>query len=150
MVIGRPNIVFPSPSGTTVTVPQQRDFCDVQAPFQAQVKLNGAFGLPYGFRTGITYQNLPGIPIYATFVARNADIAPSLGRNLSSGANGTAIIDLIAPLSRFEDRITQLDVRFSRAVRIARPEDRGAVRYRTTRSTRVRFCRSTRGTGRRG
>ena len=33
--------------------------------------------------------------ITATYTARNAEIAPSLGRNLSSGANGTATVQLI-------------------------------------------------------
>ncbi len=42
---------------------------------------------------------------------------------------GTAIIDLIAPLSRFEDCITQLDVRFQPRGAHSRQEDRGAVRY---------------------
>jgi hypothetical protein len=121
----------------------------VRPPFLAQLKLNGAFGLPYGFRAGVTYQNIPGIPIYATYVATNAEIAPALGRNLAAGPRGTVSVDLIAPQTRFEDRITQLDVRFS--VRFASPADASRDNsISTMRSTPARFCRSTHDTVRRG
>jgi len=83
------------------------------------VKFSGTIPLPYQFYTGITYQNLPGIPYYASFVFRNADIAPSLGRNLSAGANGTVTVDLIPPQTQFEDRIQQLDLRFARTFRFS-------------------------------
>jgi hypothetical protein len=117
VVLDRPNIQHLSPNN--ITAPRAEAFCDVRPPFLAQLKLNGAFALPYGFRTGITYQNLPGIPVYATYVATNAQIAPTLGRNLAAGARGTVAVDLIAPQTRFEDRITQVDVRFGRPFRVA-------------------------------
>jgi hypothetical protein len=118
VVLMRPQVQFVGPSGSTVAEPRSPAFCNVVPPWLTQVKLSGTFGLPYGFRTGITYQNLPGIPIYATYVATNTQIAPSLGRNLASGLRGTVSIDLIPPQSRFEDRITQLDVRFSRLFKL--------------------------------
>jgi carboxypeptidase family protein/TonB-dependent receptor-like protein len=118
VVLGRPQMSFVGPSGSSVTEPLSSAFCDVVTPWLIQLKLSSTFGLPYGFRTGLTYQNIPGIPIYATYVATNAQIAPSLGRNLSAGARGTATIDLIPPQTQFEDRITQLDIRFSRVFRI--------------------------------
>jgi hypothetical protein len=121
VVLTRPQVQFVGPSGATVTEPRSSSaFCDVVPPWQTQLKLFGTFGLPYGFRTGVTYQNIPGIPIFATYVARNAQIAPSLGRNLAAGPNGTVIVDLIPPQTEFEDRITQLDVRFSRVLTIQR------------------------------
>ena len=49
----------------------------------------------------------------------NAQIAPSLGRNLSAGANGTVTVDLIPPMTQFEDRIQQLDFRFARTFRFS-------------------------------
>jgi hypothetical protein len=120
VVLGRPQVSFVGPSGATVTEPQSNPFCDVVTPWFTQLKLSSTFGLPYGFRTGVTYQNIPGIPIFATYVASNAQIAPSLGRNLAAGTRGNVIVDLIAPQTQFEDRITQLDVRFSRLFRIQR------------------------------
>jgi hypothetical protein len=84
-----------------------------------QIKFSGTIPLPYQFQAAVTYQNLPGIPYYGSFVFRNADIAPSLGRSLSAGANATVTVDLIPPMTQFEDRIQQLDLRFSRNFRIS-------------------------------
>jgi hypothetical protein len=114
VVMNRPQIVF------TGTAPRTPAFCNDVTPWQTQVKLSGVYSLPWDVRTSFTYQNLPGIPITATYVATNAEIAPLLpgGRNLSSGARGTVTIDLIEPNRMFEKRITQLDIRFSKSVRI--------------------------------
>jgi len=60
-------------------------------------------------------------------VATNAQIAPSLGRNLASGVNGTVVIDLIAPYTQFEDRINQLDFRLTRVFKINRARLEGMV-----------------------
>ena len=81
--------------------------------------------MPWDFQASATYQNLPGIPIAATYVASNAVIRPSLGRNLGQcGANptctGNVVIDLMPPNTQFEDRITQLDVRLTRAFTFGR------------------------------
>ena len=60
----------------------------------------------------------------ASLVVPNAAIAPSLGRNLSACANVTGAcnanvtVDLIPPQSVFEPRLQQVDLRFSRAVRL--------------------------------
>jgi hypothetical protein len=84
----------------------------------------GSYPLPYAFQVSGNLQSLPGIPILASYVATNAQIAPSLGRNLAAGPNGTALlteaIGLIEPNTMFEDRINQLDIRFSRSFRVGR------------------------------
>jgi hypothetical protein len=118
VVLGRPQVQFLGPSGVGTTEPLTAPFCDVKTPWLMQLKLSSTFGLPYGFRTGVTYQNIPGIPIFATYVATNAQIKPSLGRDLAAGPRGTVTVDLIAPQTMFEDRITQLDIRFSRVIRL--------------------------------
>jgi hypothetical protein len=61
-----------------------------------------------------TFQSIPGNPIQANYVATNAQIAPSLGRNLSTGPNGTATINIVTPGSMLTDRVNQLDLRASR------------------------------------
>src|SRR5262249_32466291 len=119
VVLGRPQILFIGQVGAGVTEPLTRDFCDVHTPWLTQLKLSSTFGLPYGFRTGVTYQNIPGIPDYATYVATNAQIVPSLGRNLAAGTRGVATVDLFAPYTRYEDRVTQVDLRFSRVFRFS-------------------------------
>jgi hypothetical protein len=102
-----------------VDSPQLR-FCRVSPPLSAgtQVKLFGVYPLPWNLQTSVTFQDLPGIPETATFVATNALVAPSLGRNLASGAAGTVTTELIAPNSMFEDRIRQLDIRLTRVFKI--------------------------------
>ena len=46
-------------------------------------------------------------------------LSPSLGRDLSAGPNGTVTIPLIAPSTLYEDRIQQVDFRFSRTFRVS-------------------------------
>jgi hypothetical protein len=105
-----------------VALDSQQDlrFCEVTPPFQTQMKLLGGYTFPGGVQASGTFQTLPGIPVVASYTASNSEIAPSLGRNLSSGANGTVTIDLIEPRTIFEGRINQLDVRLSRPFRLGR------------------------------
>ena len=107
-----------------VDSPQELLNCRVSTPFgaQTQVKLFGSYQLPFDFMVSGTLQNQAGPEILATWTAPNAAIAPSLGRNLASCGtaavcNGTAAVPLIEPQTMFEDRRTQLDLRFSKFFR---------------------------------
>ena len=66
------------------------------------------------------FQNLPGTPIQAQYVAGNAEVAPTLGRNLgrcgimSTVCNGTVLVDLLEPNTVFDERLTQVDFRLTR------------------------------------
>lgn len=59
-------------------------------------------------------------------MATNAQIAPSLGRNLgqcgtAATCNGTVTIaNVFAPNTEFDDRLTQVDVRLSKRIPIGR------------------------------
>ena len=80
--------------------------------------------------TSAIYQNISGIPIGATYPAPNAQIAPSLGRNVgqcrgAATCNANVNIDLIVPNTVFEDRLQQVDLRFTRLFRIGRVRVRG-------------------------
>ena len=97
--------------------PRTAAFCHIQPPFQPQWKFSGAYNLPLALQVSGTYQSLPGIAVSANYAATNAEIRPSLGRDLSSGANGTVTINLIPPGTVFEDRIQQLDLRLTRTFR---------------------------------
>jgi hypothetical protein len=101
-----------------VDSPQVLRFCEVTPPFQTQLKVNGAYTLPYGVQISATYQNLPGIPITASYVATNSEIRPSLGRDLAAGSSATATIELIAPETEHEDRIIQMDFRLAKIIRM--------------------------------
>jgi hypothetical protein len=109
----------------TSDVPAQ--FCKDTSPWKAntEAKLTVIYPLPWwGLQTSVAYQNLPGIPRAASYVAPNAQIAPSLGRNLaacpapSGPCNATAIVQLVAPNTLFENRGNQVDLRFSKILRL--------------------------------
>lgn len=117
----QPASLFPAGSVTNTSV----KYCKWVMPSgkSVQVKLSGIYPLPGRFQLSGTFQNLPGNLIVATYVATNAQIAPSLGRNLGScrGAAtcaGTTTVDVIAPGTIFEKRLQQLDLRVGRMFNI--------------------------------
>jgi hypothetical protein len=96
-------------------------YCDRQEPLQTSVKLIARYPLPwYGIELSGTFANVPGQFLTATYVFTNAEIFPSLGRNLSSGANGTATVNLIAPNSVNLPRETQIDFRISKVFSVGK------------------------------
>ncbi|MBM3777492.1 MAG: TonB-dependent receptor [Acidimicrobiia bacterium] len=97
-------------------------FCNYDLPFegQTQYKLSFVYPLPLDVRFSGTYQNLPGAAYGANFVVTNAQIAPSLGRNLAAGAGGTVIVDILPPNRLFEERLSQLDLRLTKIFRFGR------------------------------
>jgi hypothetical protein len=96
------------------------DNCKVVEKFQTQAKFLGIYTLPkVGVQVSGTYQNVPGPVLAASFVASNALVSPSLGRNLSGNASNTTV-NIIDPASVYGDRINQLDLRFSKSIRAGR------------------------------
>ena len=104
-----------------------QDYCHVTLPWSAQVqyKFSGSYPLPFGFQAAATFQSLPGIPIFANYVVPNAQIVPSLGRNLAAGPNGTATVSLLPPNTEFENRILQTDFRLAKTITLARTRVKG-------------------------
>jgi hypothetical protein len=98
--------------------PQQLLNCDVRPPLLTQVKLQGTYSLPADVQVSGTFQTSPGPQITASYVATNAEIAPSLGRNLAAGATGTATVPLIPPGTVFGDRLYQFDARATKGFRL--------------------------------
>lgn len=104
--------------------------CDVRPPFQTNVKLYGVVPLGWGVQLSPVYQRVPaaygqyvtgGITNYAaTYLATNAQIAPSLGRNLSSGAAGTVNIVIVPPGEVLTEDAQQLDLRLSKRFQAGR------------------------------
>ena len=103
----------------------QATFCRSSNP-ETQFKLAGSYRLPWGLQASGSVINVRGVAILASYVATNAQIAPSLGRN--SGQCGTQVTctatvtipALIEPNTMQEPRQTSVDVRLSRSVRISR------------------------------
>ena len=83
-----------------------------------QVKLQFAYPIWYDFKLALAYQNNPGLAQAATLGYTNAQVAPSLGRNLSTAS--VAVVSLLAPNTLFEPRYNQFDVRLSRRFQIGR------------------------------
>jgi hypothetical protein len=109
-----------------VDSPQQarEGFCEVRPPWSAetQVKFMVIHPLPFDLQASAIYQNIPGLPRAASYVASNAEIAPTLGRNVGScggrlPCTGTATVDLFPNRTLYEDRLQQVDVRVSRLFR---------------------------------
>ena len=93
-------------------------FCEYSMPWegQTQIKFQGSYPLPYGFQAAATYLGAPGLPQAATRSYTSAEVAPTLGRPLTGAAS--KVITILEPNTQFEDRYNQIDLRFSRPVRI--------------------------------
>ena len=85
-----------------------------------QFKAFALYPLPWDLQVSGTYQDGSPVPTNAGFVATNAMIAPSLGRNLGAcgtrpTCTATATVELVPLGTHFlEPRIRQLDLRFTR------------------------------------
>jgi hypothetical protein len=111
--------VFATPNPHTATTINGRRTCRVVTPFggQTQVKSFGSYPLPGDFVVSAVFQNISGPLVTAEYAAPTAEIAPSLGRNLAGGAR-TATVPLIVPGTMFADRMTRLDLRFGKRLRL--------------------------------
>jgi hypothetical protein len=98
-------------------------FCDTETGYRPDLKLSGAYELPWGLLTSATVQNASGPSITGTWAASNNLVTfPALGRNLAScpttaapgNCTSTKAINLIQPQSVFGDRLTQIDLRLSK------------------------------------
>jgi hypothetical protein len=109
-----------------VNSPQQLYQCNQPYPEQAQLKIQGLYKAPWGFEFTATEQNIPGVPITATYSASNTIIEPSLGRNLSAcsptaalgSACASASISLIQPNTLWENRVNQTDMQITKNLHI--------------------------------
>jgi hypothetical protein len=105
------------------------DFCDTTTPWanSVQLKLNGVYPLPWwGVQLSAAFQAIPGIAINATRSFTNAEIAPSLGRNLTGAVSVN--VPLYAPGTQlYEPYIKQLDLRVSKTVRFGGKRLEGAL-----------------------
>ncbi len=94
-------------------------YCDQTGTWLTQAKFIGTYTIPrIDVLASATFQSLPGPPILANYTATNSVVAPSLGRNLSGGANVT--VNLLQPETTYGDRLNQLDVRLGKILRFGR------------------------------
>ena len=118
--------------------PQALLFCDNKPPFQTQLKFLGVYPLPWwGLQMSGAFQSVPGPEISSfsitgnnqgtSYVVINSEVRSTLGRDLSSGANGTVTVPMIQPGTVYGDRWSQLDLRFTKNVRIGRTRVTGSL-----------------------
>ena len=93
------------------------------------IKFLGVYPLPFwDLQFSATLQSTPGPEITASYAATNAEIRPSLGRDLSAGANATVLVDLMPRGTLYGDRINQVDLRLAKVIRIGDMRSAGDVR----------------------
>ena len=116
-----------------VDSPEEMRHCNRVASFASntQIKMVGTYPLPWDMGLSANWQNISTVLTtgtgtnkvtdwqWARYSAPNSIIAPSLGRNLSSGAFGSARIELVDPHTDIPDRLNQIDVRLTKNVRLA-------------------------------
>ena len=116
-----PNVAGQPGSASGATAPRNSAFCDVRPPFLIQAKGFVVYPLPiWGLQTSLTLQSIPGNPIYAGGVFTSSQILPSLGRNLSAGATGQVILDMIPQGEKYTDRLYQVDFRTTKIFKVGR------------------------------
>ena len=117
--------VSATPAAFTATTIDGQPICRIVTPFkgQTQVKTFWSYPFPGDIVVSGVFQSLSGPAITASYAASNAEIAPSLGRNLAAcGARpvctATATVPLVAPQTLFEGRNTRLDLRLTKQIHV--------------------------------
>jgi hypothetical protein len=104
----------------SATVSPVSPYCHVAFGIQTQFRGLASYELPgIGAHLAATFQSKPGTMLAANYAAPNAAVAASLGRDLSGNASNVTV-NLVAPGTRYGDRINQLDVRLAKVVRRGR------------------------------
>ncbi len=95
--------------------------CHQESGFVPQNKALGSYQLPWwGIRTSGTIQSIPGPMVQANVIYTGAQIVaanPQLGA-FSAGAVGQASVGVFEPGNRYGDRLNQLDLSFTKIVRM--------------------------------
>jgi hypothetical protein len=108
-------------------VARTSEFCRIVPTWASSTRFRGlvVYPLVWDFQASVVYQDIPGIPVTASHVVSNAQVRQSLGRDLAAcrGAatcNANVVTELIPMATQFEDRLHQIDVRFTRNLRAGR------------------------------
>jgi hypothetical protein len=102
------------------TVSPLSPYCHVAFGVQTQFRGLASYELPrIGVQLSATLQSKPGTMLAANYAVPNEAVVPSLGRDLSANAPNVTV-NLVAPGTRYGDRINQLDVRVAKLLRHGR------------------------------
>jgi hypothetical protein len=121
-----------TPQNFPTSYPRSAAYCHVTSPWWdgigSQAKLQVVYPLPYGVVVSAAFKDLPGNNQTATVNYTNAQIAPSLGRNLSLGPTTVVPVAIFPSASngdstqgvQFDQRLNELDLRFTKGVKVGR------------------------------
>ena len=112
---------LPENVGSTST-----QFCHTQTPWLTQVKFGGSYTLPWGVQVSGTLQSFQGPILNANATFTNAQIAPSLQRNLSTGT--TATVALVQPNTLYGKRLNQVDARLAKIFKLDKAKTKAPAR----------------------
>ena len=104
--------------------PQDR-FCNVTPKFLTDFKLSVSYPTVWDIQVAVAIQSTPGPEILAAQTYSSAEVAASLGRPLASG--GRTTVALVEPGTLYADRLNEIDVRFSKTVRLPGYSIRGGL-----------------------
>jgi hypothetical protein len=92
-------------------------YCHIQGTLLTQVKFVASYRIPrIDLQVTGNIQSLAGPQILANYTVTNGIIAPSLGRNLSGGANNVTV-NLVEPRTLYGERLSMLDLRLGKILR---------------------------------
>jgi hypothetical protein len=92
-------------------------YCHVVTPFLTQAKFFGAYTIPrVDVQVSAAFQSLAGTQLSANYVASNAEVRPSLGRDLAGGARNVTV-NIVEPGTMYGERLNQLDLRLAKILR---------------------------------
>ncbi len=95
-------------SVTLATTPVNIPYCRTDSGLLTQGRVSASYLVPkIDVQASLNYQNLPGPSITANYVASKA----------VSGGGNTVTVNLVAPGALYGDRVNQIDLRFSKALR---------------------------------
>src|SRR5262249_25345683 len=104
----------------TAIVSPLSPYCHVAFGMRTQFRGLASYDVPaLGVQLSAALQSKPGAVLEADYTVPNAAVAPSLGRDLSGNA-ANVTVNLLAPGTRFGDRINELDIHMAKLLRHGR------------------------------
>jgi hypothetical protein len=108
----------PGLAGSAVT--PVSPYCHVAFGVLTQLRGFVSYNVPkIDMQLSATFQSKPGPMLTANYAVPNADVVPSLGRNLSGNA-ANVTVNLVEPGTMYGDRINELDFRVAKTLRYRR------------------------------
>ncbi len=107
-------------------------FCDqsvLSVPFQPQYKLSGAYQFPMHFQVSGVFASYPGVPMNATGGTWLGTTNYIVSKTIAPGLTQTSVtVPLVPPGGNsYFDRLSQLDLRVARSVRVNHVDLTGAL-----------------------